>query len=97
MFHDLMVVLFATAAGLTASGIIANLYRLLAKRAEKPVERAIYVAVMVMAGPSVLLDNAARAWRAKSCSSLAFWLASAISGYWSFALGLFVIQVARSI
>ena len=40
---------------------------------------------------------AARAWRSKDCSAVAFWLAAAISGYWSFALGLFVLQVALTI
>ena len=74
MFHDLLVVLFATTAGFTASGIIANIYRLLTKKkAEKPLEKISYWAAM------------------------AFWLATAISGYWSFALGLFVIQLALAI
>lgn len=97
MWHALSVVLFATTAGFTASGIVANLYRLVAPKAEKPLERAAYFAVMVVAGPTVLFDNAARSWRTKACSSLAFWLAAAISGYWSFALGLFVIQVGLSL
>jgi hypothetical protein len=97
MFHDFMVVMFATTAGFTASGIIANLYRLVAKKAEKPLARIAYVAVMVIAGPTVLFDNAARTWRAKGCSSMAFWLAAAISGYWSFALGLFVIQIGLAL
>jgi hypothetical protein len=97
MLHNLMVVLFATTAGFTASGIIANIYRLIVKKAENPLARIGYIAVMVVAGPTVLFDNAARTWRAKGCSSLAFWLATAISGYWSFALGLFVIQIALAL
>jgi hypothetical protein len=97
MLHDLMVVLFVTTAGFTASGIIANAYRLVAKKAEKPLARLVYLAVMVFAGPNVLFENAARSWRAKGCSTTAFWLAAAISGYWSFALGLFVVQIGLAI
>ena len=97
MLHSLLVAMFAVAAGFTASGIVANIYRLVAKKAEKPLERIAYLAVMVVAGPTVLFDNAARSWRTKACSSMAFWLAAAISGYWSFALGLFVIQVGLAI
>lgn len=97
MFHSLMVVMYATTAGFTASGIIANIYRLVAKKAEKPLARLAYVAVMVIAGPTVLFDNAARSWRTKACSGTAFWLAAALSGYWSFALGLFVIQIGMAL
>jgi hypothetical protein len=97
MFHDLMVVLFATTAGFTASGIIANIYKLLAKKPDSTPGRIVYLSVMTVAGPTVLFDNAARAWRSKDCSAVAFWLAAAISGYWSFALGLFVLQRALTI
>lgn len=97
MFHNIFVALFATTAGFTASGIIANLYRLMAKKPDAGLGRVVYVAVMIIAGPSVLFENAARAWRGKDCSALAFWLAAAISSYWSFALGLLVLQVGLSI
>jgi hypothetical protein len=98
MYRDVMVALFATTAGFTASGIVANLYRILVKaKAESLGARLGYVAVMIAAGPSVLLENAAQSWRTKNCSALAFWLAAAISGYWSFALGLFVIEIGLSI
>lgn len=89
-----ITVLFSIVVGLTASGIVANLYRLFGRRPETLSARAGYVAVMIVAGPSVLFDNAARAWRKKSCSAIAFWLAAAISGYWSLALGLFVLSIA---
>jgi hypothetical protein len=98
MYRDLMVALFAMTAGFTASGIVANLYRILVKtKAETLGARIGYVAVMVAAGPSVLFENAARSWRTKGCSALAFFLAAAISGYWSFALGLFVIEIGLSL
>lgn len=94
MLHNFMVVLFALAVGLTASGIVANIYRLFGKKPETLSARVGYLAVMSVAGPSVLFDNAARAWRKSDCSAMAFWLAAAIAGYWSFALGLFVLSVA---
>ena len=59
--------------------------------------RAAYVAVMIFAGPNVLFENAARAWREKSCSARAFWLAAAICGYWSLAIGLLFIQLGLAL
>jgi hypothetical protein len=97
VLHDAMVALFAMTAGFTASGIVANLYRLLVRKAEGIVARIAYVAVMVVAGPTVLFDNAARSWRTKACSGAAFWLAAAVCGYWSLALGLFVLELALSL
>jgi hypothetical protein len=52
---------------------------------------------MVLAGPSVLFDNAARSWRRKACSALAFWLAAALSAYWSFIIGLFGLSIVLAI
>jgi Family of unknown function (DUF6949) len=95
MLHDLLVAMFITTAGLTASGIAANLYRLAIGKADPA--RALYLAVMVVAGPSVLLDNAAKARRKKECSHIAFWLAAALTLYWSLAIGLFVVSVALAL
>jgi len=94
MFHDIWVVLFATTAGFTASGIIANIYRMLAAKPETMPARIAYVAVMVVAGPTVLFDNAAKAWRGKTCSATAFWIAATIAAYWSLALGLLMLAIA---
>ena len=98
MIHDLFVALFAATAGFTASGIVANIYRMVVrKKADTSLSRIAYLVVMVIAGPTVLFNNAAKAWREKACSTLAFWLAAAIAGYWSFGIGLFVVQVAMAI
>jgi hypothetical protein len=97
MFHDLYVVLFLVTAGLTASGIASNSYRLLLGQTAKSGGRVLYLAVMVVAGPSVLFDNAARAVRKKECSYIAFWLAAAVAGYWSLAIGLFVMAVILAV
>jgi hypothetical protein len=96
--HDLFVALFATTAGFTASGILANLYRLIVgKQDTGGMARTAYVVVMVIAGPSVLLENAAAKLREKSCSRLAFWLVASVSAYWSFAIGLFVLNVGLAL
>ena len=95
--HDVLVALFAMAAGFTASGIVASVYRIFAKDTGSSLGRAVFIAVMILAGPTVLFENAARAWRQKSCSGVAFWLAAALSGYWSLALGLLVIQIGMSL
>jgi len=92
MLHSKVVVVFAVAAGFTASGIVANVYRLLAG-AQDRFGRTVYLATMVVAGPNVVFQKAAAALREKKCSRLAFWLAAAVAGYWSFALGLFVLSV----
>jgi hypothetical protein len=97
MLHDLLVAAFLVVAGLTASGITSNLYRLIVGDPARFGGRTVYFAVMVVAGPSVLFDNAARALRKKECSQIAFWLAAAVAGYWSLALGLFVVSVALAV
>lgn len=91
--HGLIIILFAIATGFTASGITANTYRLLCKKPESLSARIVYAGVMVLAGPSVLFENAATSFRAKKCSSIAFWLAAAVAGYWSFTVGLFVLSL----
>jgi len=88
---DVMLLLFATTAGFAVSGIVANLYRILTTKEQR--KRASYYIVMVLAGPSVLFENATKSFRAKKCSRLTYGFAVAITGYWAFALGLLVIQL----
>lgn len=92
-----MVALFFMTAGLTASGIAANVYRLLVPKNAEGNKRVLYYAVMAIAGPSVLFDNAARSRRKKECSNIAFWLAAAVAAYWSLAIGMFVVEIALAI
>lgn len=94
--HAAMVALFIMTAGLTASGIVANLYRLLLPKT-LPKSQALHLAVMVFAGPSVLFDNAARARQKKQCSYVAFGLAAALAAYWSILIGTLVVSVALAI
>jgi F0F1-type ATP synthase membrane subunit c/vacuolar-type H+-ATPase subunit K len=93
MLNNLIVLFFAVAAGLTASGIVASIYRIVARKPKTRSENALYYAVMVIAGPSVLLENATKSYRTKACSTLAYGLAVAITGYWAFALGLMVLSI----
>ncbi len=98
MIHNILIFLYALTGGLAVSGIVANIYRLLTpKKSESASGRTAYFIVMVVAGPTVLLDNAARSWQAKSCSAMAFWLAAALSGYWSFIIGLFAMNIALAL
>ncbi|HJW41753.1 MAG TPA: hypothetical protein VJ476_11065 [Rhizomicrobium sp.] len=97
MFRDILLVAFATLAGFTASGILANLYRLVAIEPTTLTGRLGYVAVMVVAGPNVLFENAATSFRAKDCSRFAFWLAVSVAAYWSFRLGMIVIQIRLAV
>jgi hypothetical protein len=97
MFHNAAVLLFAITTGLTASGVVSNLYRLATGARKEGFGRTVYYTTLVIAGPSVLFETAAKACREKSCSKLAFWLAAAVAGYWSLALGLFIIEVALAL
>lgn len=96
MLHDLLVVLFSTATGFTASGIVSNVYRLIVGKPENEGKLlyTAHVGVMVIAGPSVMFENAMNAIREKSCSRTTFWLSVLVAGYWSMAIGLIVLEIA---
>jgi hypothetical protein len=94
--HTVIMLLFAIAGGLALSGIVANLYRLLARKPKGVPEKMAYAVVMVVAGPSVLIDNATRSFRKKSCSRAAYIFAVGLTAYWSFALGQLLIVLAES-
>jgi hypothetical protein len=89
-----LLLLFAATGGLVLSGIVANLYRLLARKPRGRPERLLYLGIMVLAGPSVLLDNATRSFRRKDCSRLAYGFALSLCAYWSLALGFPLMALA---
>lgn len=93
--HAVMMLLFATTGGLALSGIVANLYRILARKPQGSAERLFYMGVMTLAGPSVLIDNATRSFRRKDCSNTAYVFAIGLTAYWSFALGLLLIVLEQ--
>lgn len=97
LFRDLTALFFALAAGLTLSGITANIYRILARKPESRGGTILYYGVMIFAGASVLLENATRSYRKKDCSALAFGFAAALVGYWCFILGVGVLTLLLSL
>ena len=92
--RNLLLLLFSLAGGLTLSGIVANIYRLLAKKPESRAETYAYYGVMLLAGPSVLLDNSTRSFRKKECSRAAYGFALGLAAYWSFMLGAILLEMA---
>jgi hypothetical protein len=92
--HGLMLVMFCITAGFTASAIVANLYRISGLRPASSSTRALHTAVLVLAGPSVLFESAMRGFLAKTWTPIGFWLAAAVTAYWSLFVGLLVVDIA---
>ena len=92
--HAFWLFTFAVTAGFTASGIIANIYRVCGFKAQNTAGRVFQAAVLVVAGPNVLFEKAMRGLRQKEWKPITFWLVSAGVFYWSLALGLLVLEVA---
>ena len=91
--HEFIVFLFAIAAGVTSSGLIASIYRLVAREPKSKIGTVLHCAVMVIAGPVILIGNSTKSFRKKECSRTAYVLAIALSGYWSFAMGVLILSI----
>jgi hypothetical protein len=91
--HDFIVFLFAIAAGVTASGLLASLYRLIAREPRTRIETALHYGVMVVAGPVILIGNSTKSYREKQCSRTAYALVIALSGYWCFVTGVIILSM----
>jgi hypothetical protein len=92
--RSVWIILFAMTAGFTASGIVANLYRVCTPSSEKGSSAVLRGIVMIVAGPNVIFETAIRAFVRKEWSPSFFWLVSAGLAYWSLAIGLFILDVA---
>lgn len=90
----LQLLLFSFAGGLALSGIVANLYRLLARRPKGTAATLCHWAIMIVAGPSVLFENSTRSYRSSACSGVAYGFAVAIAGYWALLLGMVLVELA---
>jgi len=90
--HALAWFLIVITAGFTASGIVANLYRIAGFKPESRSGSIVRAAVLVFSGPSEIFESAMHARMTKAWSPLAFWLVAAAVSYWSLALGLLVLQ-----
>lgn len=95
--HHLIVALFSILAGFTASGIVANLYRLIVEKTKSKAGKTLHLAIMVVAGPNVLFENAAKGFRTKHCTGVAFLLAALVVGYWSFVIGIFLLELILAV
>ena len=91
--HPLLIAFFAVAAGFTASGIAAALYRIVAHSPESDREKLVRQVVLVVAGPTVFFNIATRMLMTKELSPLLFSLAVMVLSYWSFALGLLILNI----
>jgi hypothetical protein len=91
--HPFITFMFAIASGMTAAGLLASIYGLLANEPSTKLGTFVHYAVMVIAGPAVLAGNSTKSFRKKECSMTAFALALALSAYWSFATGTFILSV----
>jgi hypothetical protein len=95
--HTLIVFLFAVGAGMTTAGLLSNIYGLIAGEPSTKLETFVHYAVMVIAGPVVLAGNSTKSFRKKECSKTAYALALALSVYWSFATGVFILSLALAL
>ena len=91
--HPLLTFMCAIAAGMTTAGLLSSLYGLLANEPSTKLGTFVHYAVMVIAGPAVLAGNSTKSFRKKECSTTAFALALALSLYWSFATGTFILSI----
>jgi hypothetical protein len=92
-----ILLMFSVGGGLTLSGIVANFYRLIARKPESPAATWAYYGVMLLAGPSVLFENSTRSFRKKECSGFAYGFAVSLAAYWAFVLGLVLIDTSQMI
>jgi hypothetical protein len=95
--HGLAILFFAVAAGVTCSGLVANIYRIFAPRPKTTTGVILEAAVMVFGGPVILIGNATQSFKKKSCSRAGYAFAIALCGYWSFATGVFILAVCLNL
>jgi hypothetical protein len=95
--HAFWLVLFSLTAGFTASGIVANLYRVCGFTTNTAGGRAFRAVILVLAGPNVLFESAMRGRLSDSWNPISFWLVTTVVLYWSFALGLLALEIAINI
>jgi hypothetical protein len=94
--HEFLVFLYSIASGLAVSGIVANIYWLLAK--PKDGEQGIaHWLIMAIAGPTVWIDRTTRSFLSGKFTKAIYALMIAGCLYWAFVIGLFTVSVALAI
>ena len=91
--HPFLVVFFAVASGFAVSGIVASLYRMAARGPESDRAKFVRQIVLVVAGPTVFFSMATRMLLTRELSPFLFSIAAMALAYWSFALGLFILNI----
>jgi hypothetical protein len=89
---ELTFALYTITVGFTLSAITAHLYRLSGAKARAGRNQTLRLAVMALAGPSMIFETAARRFVAKEWSPAAFWLTTAGIAYWCLAIGLLTLE-----
>lgn len=94
------VVLFAIAVGFVVAGLVGNLHQLVTNRppsfalGDPPAAPRAWLAFMIVfSGPFILMRNAIRARFIEQRPIVWLALTSVISAAWSFALGVFVLDL----
>jgi hypothetical protein len=91
--RTLLTLLFAVAGGLTLSGIVTDLYWLVARPTKSAKDGLFYWVVMAVAGPTVMIENSTRSFISKKAAPLVYMTVLGISIYWAFMIGLFGLAV----
>jgi hypothetical protein len=91
--HGWAVLFFAVATGVTFSGLVANIYRMFVLQPKTTAGVILETAVMVFGGPVVLVGNATESFKKKNCSKAGYAFAVALCGFWSFATGVFILEI----
>jgi hypothetical protein len=92
MLHNVILILFAFAGGLTLSGLVVNCYRVVATASseENPL---LYYPVIAFAGASILMENVVRSRKSEQVGVSV--VASMCSFFWSSMLGMLLLSACH--
>ena len=92
MLHNVIMLLFAFAGGLTLSGLVVSCYRVLAtvSTEENPL---FYYPVIAFAGASILMENVVRCRKSEQVGVSV--VAAMCSFFWSSMLGMLLLSACH--
>jgi hypothetical protein len=92
MLHNVILMIFAFAGGLTLSGLVVSCYRVVATASteENPF---LYYPVIAFAGASILMENVVRSRKSEEVG--VSFVAAMCSFFWSSMLGLLLLSVCH--
>ncbi|MEP3277813.1 MAG: hypothetical protein ABJN26_21310 [Stappiaceae bacterium] len=104
MFFELLLAVYIGCAGFVAAGLIASFYQLVTNRparfaleSETLIRILATVAIVIFAGPFILMRNAIRGRRIEGRPIGWLVASTTIAGMWSMCSGVVVIQFALAI